>query len=345
MHAMVKVAPGKTVALIGGSGFIGSTLAPLLKAAGYKVRILDITEPAGAAHDEFALADVRDLGQLSAALDHCDLIVNLAAAHRDDVRPVSLYTEVNVRGAQNVCDAAAQHGIDTIIFTSSVAIYGLQEGEPDESTPAKPFNPYGSTKWAAETVYRDWQSAVPRTRILQIVRPTVVFGPGNRGNVYNLIAQLASGFFVMVGNGKNRKSMAYVGNVAAFLSYIVGVANTPGVSVYNYCDKPDFTMNELLATVRKALGKSGNIRLRIPYPLGMSIGFAFDLIARLTGRGFPISQVRVEKFCASTVFRADRLRETGFTPPFDLTRGLQDTIKAEFSASLHETDAPQSAHL
>ncbi len=86
-----------------------------------------------------------------------------------------------------------------------------------------------------------------------IVRPTVVFGEQNRGNVYNLLRQIASGKFMMIGDGTNRKSMAYVENVAAFLEYSLGFEN--GVHIYNYIDKPDFDMNTLVSKVNKALGK------------------------------------------------------------------------------------------
>ena len=60
-------------------------------------------------------------------------------------------------------------------------------------------------------------------RSLVVVRPTVVFGEGNRGNVYQLIHQIISGRFVMVGSGKNRKSIAYVGNLSAFLVRVLGL--------------------------------------------------------------------------------------------------------------------------
>lgn len=321
-----------TVALIGGSGFIGQTFIPLLQEAGYQVRILDIAPPPmdrpGVAYHR---ADVRNISDLLEHMHGCDLIVNLAAAHRDDIRPLSLYDEVNVAGAERVCEAATQLGINKLIFTSSVAIYGMQEGMPDENSPAQPFNPYGRTKWEAEAVYQAWRKSQPDVRTLIIIRPTVVFGPGNRGNVYTLIAQLSSGRFMMVGSGTNKKSMAYVHNIAAFLMHITAQASSkPGTHIYNYCDKDDLSMNELLALVDRALGKTARRSLRVPYILGLLAGSVFDGAARLTGRNFTISRVRVQKFCADTVFSADRLRDTGFKPPHTLEQGLLETIRREF---------------
>lgn len=323
------------VAIIGGSGFIGQVLIPDLQELGYTVRILDIAAPPVDRPDvEYRVADVRNLSDLVEHLRGCDLIVNLAAAHRDDVRPLSLYDEVNVAGAARVCEAAEQLGIDRLIFTSSVAIYGMQSGIPDEESPAQPFNAYGRTKWEAEAVYQSWQKAKPDSRTLVIVRPTVVFGPGNRGNVYTLFAQLAGGRFVMVGAGTNRKSMAYVRNIAAFLAHMVtSKSGEPGSYVYNYCDKDDFTMNGLLALVDEALGRSARSSLRVPYAIGILAGYIFDAVAAVTGKSFPISRVRVQKFCANTIFSADRLRETGFKPPYSLEQGLLDTIRLEFPRS------------
>ena len=58
-------------------------------------------------------------------------------------------------------------------------------------------------------------------RSLVIIRPTVIFGEGNRGNVYNLFRQIADRRFLMFGDGENKKSMAYVGNVAEFICHLL----------------------------------------------------------------------------------------------------------------------------
>ena len=106
------------------------------------------------------------------------------------------------------------------------------------------FNEYGRTKHLAEKVYLKWQQEDPENRRLIIIRPTVIFGPGNRGNVYNLFNQIFKKRFVMFGDGNNQKSMAYVENVAAFIMYIAN--SNPNLQIYNYVDKPDLSMNKLI---------------------------------------------------------------------------------------------------
>lgn len=315
---------------MGGSGFIGTRLARRLLAAGREVRILD-KAPSEAYPDRAALCDVRDAAGLASALEGCAAVYHLAAEHRDDVRPESLYEEVNVGGARNLCAAADSAGIDRIVFTSSVAVYGLPERETDETAAPAPFNEYGRTKLAAEKVFQAWRAARPETRALTIVRPTVVFGEGNRGNVYNLLRQIASGLFVMVGDGRNRKSMAYVENMAAFLEFLLDAG--PGERVVNYVDKPDLDMNALVALAREAFGRRPAPALRLPYGVAYGLGRALDLAARATGRTFPVSAVRVKKFCASTAFSARRAADLGFKPPVALEEGLRRTIAAEFGAA------------
>jgi nucleoside-diphosphate-sugar epimerase len=253
-------------------------------------------------------------------------IVNLAAEHRDDVRPISSYYDTNVRGAEQVCQAARDARVMKIIFTSSVAVYGFHPQPLDESGPFQPVNPYGETKLAAEAVYQAW-AAEDASRTLVMIRPAVVFGEKNRGNVYNLLRQIASGRFLMVGSGNNMKSMAYVGNVAAFLAHTLSLA--PGLHIFNYVDGPDMNTSDLVKHVWHCLGKSGQPR-RIPKSVALAGGTAFDIVARITGRRFPISAVRVRKFCESTQFRADRIASTGFRPPYSLAEGLARTLESEF---------------
>ena len=93
---------------------------------------------------------------------------------------------------ENRCQVAEEKGIERIIFANSVAVYGF----------------------------------APTRRALNVIRPTVVFDSGNRGNVYSLLRQIQSGSFVMVGNGQKSKSMADVENaVAVFAHTLKGTSN------------------------------------------------------------------------------------------------------------------------
>lgn len=315
------------ICIIGGSGFLGTRLASrLIKFPKFNVSIYDKSR--SNVHGNICLiGDVRDNVNLQHQLDNPHIIINLAAEHRDDVTPRTLYDEVNIGGAINICSVAREKKVKTIIFTSSVAIYGFAPLGTDEFGEIIPFNDYGRTKWKAENIFKEWQLEDPVNRTLIIVRPTVIFGERNRGNVFNLLKQIASGKFVMVGDGLNRKSMAYVENVAAFLEY--SLSFKPGIHIYNYIDKPDFTMNQLVAHVNKLLGRSSEIKIRLPYWLGLFIGKTFDVVAFILNRKFPISVIRIKKFCANSVYES-AVDETGFVPPVGLMEAIEKTVKYEF---------------
>ena len=322
----------QTINVIGGSGFIGTRLVRRLRANDQlTVQIID-KAPSKAHPNLVTLGDVRSVAQLSTSIANESVVVNLAAEHRDDVRPLSLYDEVNVGGAKNICTVAREKSVQTIIFTSTVAVYGFAPIGTDESGRIAPFNDYGRTKYEAEQVFKAWQAEAPNERTLVIIRPTVVFGEQNRGNVYNLLRQIASGKFVMVGSGKNRKSMAYVENVAAFIEYAMSFK--PGVHIYNFIDKPDFTMNSLVANVNRILGRPEKIGFRLPFAIGFLIGKGFDFVAAITGKRFAISSIRVKKFCANSVYNT-AIDQTGFVPPVPLEQALAQTVRYEFVES-HE---------
>jgi GlcNAc-P-P-Und epimerase len=317
----------KIINVIGGSGFIGTRLMRRLIVNGsLECKIID-KALSNAFPDLMTLSDVRSVEQLRHSISDRSVIVNLAAEHRDDVWPLSLYDEVNVGGAKNISNVAREKGVRTIIFTSSVAVYGFAQIGTNESGKIAPFNDYGRTKYEAEQVFKAWQAEAPEERTLVIIRPTVVFGEQNRGNVYNLLRQIASGKFVMVGNGDNRKSMAYVENVAAFIEY--SMSFKPGVHIYNYIDKPDFTMNTLVAKVNRILGRSEKIGFRLPFAVGYLIGKGFDSVAAMTGKRFPISSIRVKKFCANSVYDT-AIDKTGFVRPVLLEQAIAQTLRHEF---------------
>ena len=255
------------------------------------------------------------------------IVVNLAAVHRDDVTDPEEYYSTNVEGARVLCKVCEEKGINKIVFTSSVAVYGFAPVGTGEDGDINPFNEYGRTKALAEELYKEWRAKDPENRSLIIVRPTVVFGEGNRGNVYNLMNQVNSGAFAMIGDGKNKKSMAYVENLSAFL--VKCIESDEKYAVYNYVDTPDFTMNKLVSFIRCKLLNKPFVGVRIPKIIGQMAGYTADILAKL-GVKLPISSIRVKKFCASSEFSSSKADLDGFEAPYTLQEGLDRTLEAEF---------------
>jgi nucleoside-diphosphate-sugar epimerase len=313
------------ILVTGGSGFIGTNLVTDLLKEGHSITIYD-KQKSGTYPDLCIVGDVRDRKKLADSLCGAEAVYHLAAEHRDDVQPTSLYYDVNVGGAENLIYALNKNTIKRLIFTSTVAVYGLNAGEPDENSTTRPFNDYGRSKYKSETIFNNWVDSDP-ANCLVTVRPTVIFGEKNKGNVYNLLRQLSSGKFIMVGQGHNRKSMGYVLNLTSFLCTLLKYQC--GNFLYNYADKPDLSMNELIEIFHNTIGNN-RVRLKVPYAIGLMGGYCYDMLAKIAGKTYPFSSIRVKKFCADTVINAGKLEKTGFVAPYTLTEGLRRMVRSDF---------------
>jgi GlcNAc-P-P-Und epimerase len=311
----------KKILVTGGSGFIGYHLHDYL--AHERIVNLDLEEPDFAYRSTFLRGDVRDPKMVAEAIKGCDAVWNMAAAHKDFGISRNEYFDINEQGMRVITQAATAEGIKKFVFFSSVAVYGdSNEAQSETSTPA-PSNDYGASKLAAERVLEKWASEDPSREVL-IIRPVLVYGERNFGNMYRLMKQIDKGYYVNIGNGLNVKSVAYVKNLVEAVLYLLDHMES-GVSVYNYADEPQMTSHNIGKTIAAALGKSAPVTL--PYWLVYGLALPFDLIKKITGKDLAISSSRVQKMTIPTYFKAEKIRKTGFKPPFSNIEGLQNMVK------------------
>ena len=136
------------ITILGGSGFLGTNISKALQQENISFNIFDI-EKSKFFPEKTTVGSICSIEDLKKIPDS-NILINLAAVHRDDVSPKSLYDEVNVNGSKKVCEYAKKNNIDHIIFTSSVAIYGFAEPDTGEDGAINYFNDYGRTKYLAE---------------------------------------------------------------------------------------------------------------------------------------------------------------------------------------------------
>ncbi len=318
----------KKVLITGGSGFIASYFIPKLAKTGAEVVSFDFVDPDPQTEKcLFVQGDIRDRDALCKAIEGCDAVLHLAAAHHDFGISEKTFFDVNEGGARNLCDAMNQVGVQDICFFSTVAVYGTAPLPHCEKTQPDPASPYGRSKLAAEKVFQQWAEEEGNRRCL-VIRPTVTFGPRNFANVYTLIRQIDRGRFLPVGKGTNIKSLSYVENIvdATLYLWLEHPEKWSGFEVFNWIDKPDMSSMEITNTVYQALGK----RLpsfHVPYHLALAGALPFDLIIALTGKNLPISGARIHKlYAAQTKFEADKILATGFQPSITLAEGLAKMV-------------------
>ena len=313
------------ILVVGGSGFVGTNLINVLK----KHNCYNIDKNCSILHDDISsLHNIQKDGLAEIFPNSTETVILLAAEHKDNVSPASLYYDVNVKGTKNVLDAMSCKGVNKLIFTSTVAVYGLNQHNPSESSQANPFNDYGHSKLEAEKIIYDWYLEDSENRSVVIIRPTVIFGEGNRGNFYKLLKQIVTGKFIKIGDCQNKKSIAYIGNVVEFIKYHADNMKF-GYSVYNYADKPDYSMKDMIDLIQRYSGVKVN-KISIPYWLGMSIGYLFDFFSFALSRNFSVSSIRIKKFCATTQFDSSKLSRLSFKPKYSMSESIKRTIDFEF---------------
>lgn len=314
----------RTAILIGSAGFVGRHLAEYLVAScGYRVVVADIAEPAAALDGcESVRVDVRLPIDPRPFPQRPALVVNLAAIHREPGHEPHEYYDTNVGGARNVVRLCEDLGADNLVFVSSISVYGPTEEPRSESDAPAPTTDYGKSKLEAEEISRAWRQRDPDNRRLTIVRPAVVFGPGEGGNFTRLGGALQRGRFVYPGRRDALKASGYVIDLVRSIEFMQRQDSLD--TLYNFASQKIYTLEEICG----AFSRAANLkppRLTIPLRPMLLAGSLGDRLGPL-GRSLGLSRRRIEKLVASTNIRADRLAEAGFEYEFDLESALRDWL-------------------
>ncbi len=312
------------ILITGDSGFIGGHLSRYLTDAGESVRGLDkVPRETKSRHYPQIVGDVLDPLAVGNALENVDTVIHLAAEHKDAGIDRDQYFRVNVEGTRNLLSLASEVKIRRFVLFSSVAVYGDSDF-PSEESPPRPSNAYGESKLEAEHLVQSWGSE-DASRVAIIIRPTVVFGPGNRANIFRLIRYVCDGKFVWIGKGENVKALAYVENVVEGTVFLLNHMKR-GVEIFNYADEPQMMTRELVALIAR---KAGLERPTLSIPMGIAIPAAkvMDAIGKLARREFAVSSARITKFNTDTRYRVDKLRSAGFRPQISLEEGMERNVR------------------
>lgn len=304
---MVSSPRGGAVVL-GASGFIGTRLVKSLVESGVAgVCAIDIVAPRARLDGvEYRTLDVRETLPPDCGRD-ASIIYNLAAVHRTPGHPDGEYYETNVPGALNAAALAEACDINTIVFTSSISVYGPSEETVSETSPLRPTTAYGRSKRMAERVHEQWLSKGEDRRLI-VVRPGVIFGPGERGNYTHLAKALRGGYFFYPGRRDTIKSGGYVDELLRAIDFAVG--RDDRYILFNYA-YPDFsTIQEIVAAFREVTGRRYSPPTLPIAPLLWTAGL-FEA-ASAVGLKNPVHRDRVMKLVRSTKVAPGWLQASGY---------------------------------
>lgn len=328
----------KTYVIFGGTGFIGGHLTRHLlhKNKDAVVYLADIkpvnfalwgsSSPGYADNGQlkFLSIDVRNPIDHAGLPQHADLVINLAAIHREPGHQPREYFETNLLGAENVCTWATNIDCKSVIFTSSIAPYGPSDEEKDEDSLPVPMTPYGASKLVAEKIHIAWQRGETDRRLV-IVRPGVIFGPGEGGNVTRLVKAMLGHYFFYMGNRQTRKAGGYIKELCHALDWELERLEKSGgrFSLFNFTMNPPPSVGEYVNAICKVAGVR-RIVPSIPYPILLSVAYLLELVAKPLKISHPFSPVRIRKLVRSNNIRPSHLLHYGYHYQFSLEEALQD---------------------
>jgi nucleoside-diphosphate-sugar epimerase len=306
----------------GASGFIGSHFHEAIPHD--QIVNFDMKKPIFSADSKYVNGNIRNIEELDLALGSLktEMIISLAAEHKDFGISENEYFLTNEFGTENICKMASKYNINKIIFYSSVAVYGGNKEASDENMIPQPNLPYGKSKLAGEAVLKKWASENPFRSVI-IIRPAVVYGERNVANMFRLIMQIKLGRFFNIGRGANVKSIAYCKNLVDATLFLKENMK-PGIEIYNYADEPQLTSREIANAIAKFLGKKSPITL--PYWLVYFMGIPFDFLIWITKKDLPISTNRIKKLCTETKHHAKKIVRAGFNAKYTNLDGLENMV-------------------
>jgi len=322
------------ILLTGGSGFIGQRLAHKLKELGHQVTALvrrtSVRKELERAGARFAVGDLTTGEGLPQALEGVDAVIHLAGVTK--ARQPEEYFRGNAEGTRRLVEAMARReNPPRLVHVSSLAAAGPSAvGRPrrEDESPA-PVSNYGKSKLGAEEAVREYADRIPAL----IVRPPLVYGPGDKEFIPSLFPMARLGLYLKSGFGTKEYSAIHVDDLCDALISATQKGRTlsptdPSAGVYQVSDGALHSWEHVCTALSKAMGKAPLAVLPVPQVMSYAAGLASQVQAAVRGTVPMVSldkarEMREEAWtCAIERARS----ELEFAPKFPLEQGLQQTV-------------------
>jgi nucleoside-diphosphate-sugar epimerase len=315
------------VLVTGATGFTGGHLARALSAGGAYVRAL-VRDPSRAvdleaAGVELAEGDLLDARSVARAASGVDVVYHIAALYRQAGLPKDRYHAINATAVGTVIDAAARGGAQRVVHCSTVGVHGDIERPPaDEEAPLGPGDVYQHTKLEGERVARN--SSTSTGVEVVIVRPTGIYGPGDR-RLLKLFRGVAKRRFVILGHGRIYYHLTYIDDLVEGFR-LCGTLPQAAGRTYILAGGEVTTLNELVVRIAEEAHVPPP-RLHVPvWPVWIA-GAACEMLCAPFGLEPPLYRRRVDFFTKSRAFDITRARtELGYAPSVGLREGIRRTL-------------------
>jgi nucleoside-diphosphate-sugar epimerase len=310
------------VLVTGGTGFVGGAFQARAAAAGQfslRTALRNAGQRLPAGVEPVFVAGLTPTADWREAVTGCDAVLHVAARVHvmNDlaVDPLAEFRRVNVEGTLNLARQAAVAGVKRFVFISSIKVNG--EGTPvavpyaADDVP-RPVDPYAISKCEAEQALH--QLALETGMEVTIIRPPLVYGPGVKANLLNLLKAVDRGLPLPLASIANGRSLIYLDNLVDAISVAIKHPRAAG-QTYLVSDCDDVSTPELIRRMATALGRSARL---VPFPPAL-----MRLAGRMLGKG-----AAVERLLESLVVDSGKIRrDLDWKPPYTMAEGLAATAK------------------
>lgn len=293
----------KTILLTGATGFLGVNLLNSLEKKGYNVKSLNLRL-------KWSIEDFEKV----------NVIIHLAGKAHDleNVASPELYYEVNYNLTKELYDAFLKSNVDVFVYMSSVKAVAdtVHEILTEDEVP-NPLTHYGKSKLMAENYIVN--SNLPFGKSFYVLRPCMIHGPGNKGNL-NLLYKFSSTRIPwLLGSFQNKRSFLSIDNLIFILNELIS-RNDIGSGIYNLADDMPISTNEIISIISQCR-KREIIILKIN-PLLIKMLFNICEFLRL-----PINSNTLKKLTESYCVSNEKiLKAIKKELPLNSIEGLKQTI-------------------
>jgi len=298
----------QNILITGYPGFLGNYIYRFFHNAGYNVYTL------GLLNSDHSHHLVTDISTEVPNIPDVEFDIVIHAAGKAHVVPKTeeeknLFYKVNLEGTKNLIQSIDKLSTPpkSFIFVSTVAVYGLEEGELlDESTQLNPTTPYGESKKLAEKYINNWKTTTKK----MIIRLPLLVGINPPGNLGKMISAIKKGYYFNIAGGKAKRSMVLAEDIAAYLPILAEYEGT-----YNLTDGYHPLFKELSSAIKSIIKNRKSSCLSIPFPLIKIFAFIGDFIQKITKKSFPVNSLVLKKMTSDLTFSDKKARkDLGWNP-------------------------------
>ncbi|MEM3384745.1 MAG: NAD(P)-dependent oxidoreductase [Nitrososphaeria archaeon] len=321
------------VLVTGASGFLGGHLIEKLVEKGYNVVGMVRKNSPRRLLEQFAVelrtGDLQEPESLVNATRNVDIIVHLAAYYTFFGKK-ELYDKINVQGTRFLLEAMIKNDVKRIIYCSTTEAVGpVKVPYADEDVEPNPVYEYGKSKLKAEGVVKEYGlKGVEYT----ILRPSGIYGPRNVDDVsYWFITGFAKNSLTskfIVGSGKNLVQFAHVQDIVQGFVLALEKFDTAKGRTYFVSEEKAYTYQEVYEILAEICGREPP-KTHIPPALAKVMIAPVEFFNRIFGKeNFNWHISTVDAVTCDRAYSIERIkRELGYSPKYDLRRGLKETIE------------------